>query len=93
MTVEKKFSSPTKPDQPGIFSFICLKVMALQRQPSLWWLWNVRQLYVAAYTGNILAENNFNKKNYMTIGKNFSSPTKPDQPEISSFICLEVMAF
>ena len=93
MTVGKTISSPSKPDQPRFFCIFRLEVMVLQRQPSWWWLWNVRQLYVIVYTGNILGKNNFNKKNYMIIGKNFSSPTKRDQPGISSFIRLEVMAF
>ena len=71
MTVGKTISSPSKPDQPRFFSIFRLEVMVLQRQPSWWWLWNVRQLYVIAYTGNILAKNNLNKKNYMPVGKNF----------------------
>ena len=45
VTVGKKFSSPAKPDQAGIFIFIRLEVMAWQRKPSLWWLWNVRQFF------------------------------------------------
>ena len=63
MTVGKNFSIPTKADQPRFFSIFRLEVMVLQRQPSWWWLWNVRQLYVVSYAGNILAKNNFNKKN------------------------------
>ena len=39
-----------------------------------------------------LGQKNLGQKNYLTIGKNFSSPTKPDQPGISSFIHLEVRA-
>ena len=30
-------------------------------------------------------------KNYITVGKNLSSPTKPDQSGICSIFCLEVM--
>jgi len=33
-----------------------------------------------------------NEKNHMTVGMMFSSPSKPDQVGISSYICLEVMA-
>ena len=35
---------------------------------------------------------NLNKKKHMTVGKIFSSPSKPDQAGISSYICLEVTA-
>ena len=47
-------------------------------------------LDLVANVSYILAENDPNSKNYMTIGKTFSNPTKPDQPRPPSFICLEV---
>jgi len=58
MTLGKNFSSPTKPDQLGISSFVLLENRALQRQPSWWWLLIVRQLDVIAYNGHISAKNN-----------------------------------
>ena len=42
MTVGKKISRPSKPDQAGPFCFIRLEVMILQRQPSRWWLLSIR---------------------------------------------------
>ena len=60
MTLGKNFSSPTKPDQLGISSFVLLEIRvnrAIQRQPSWWWLLIVRQLDVIAYNGHISAKN------------------------------------
>ena len=48
-------------------------------------------LELVANVSYILAKNDPNSKNYMTIGKTFSNPTKPDQPQPHSFICLKVM--
>ena len=45
-----------------------------------------------ANVSHIVAKKNYESKNHMTVGKNFSSPAKPDQAGISSFIRLEVMA-
>ena len=42
MTVGKKISRPSKPDQAGLFSIFRLEVMILQRLPSWWWLLNIR---------------------------------------------------
>ena len=43
MTIGKIFSSPSKPDQAGISSFIFLEVTALYRQPSWRWFWSERR--------------------------------------------------
>ena len=43
------------------------------------------------YVSHISTKKNFKLKNRMTVGKNFSSPSKPDQAGIFSFIHLEVM--
>ena len=48
MTIGKKISRSSKPDQAGIFSFIRLEVMILQRHPSWQWLLNIRYWEVVA---------------------------------------------
>ena len=44
-----------------------------------------------ANVSHISTKKILNKKKHITVGKNFSSPSKPDQAGISRFICLEVM--
>ena len=66
--------------------------MVLQRQPSWLRLWDVRQLYIFVSNGDISTKKILNKKKHMTVGKIFSSPSKPDQAGIFSFIRLEAAA-
>ena len=50
-------------------------------------------LDLVTYISYISAKNHANFKNYTTFGKDFSRPTKPDQPRLYSFSRLEVMVF
>ena len=56
-----------------------------------WWWWVLVDWDLVANVSHILTKRNFKWKNHMTVGKNFSSPSKSDQVKISSFIYLEVM--
>ena len=91
MTVGKKISRPSKPDQAGPFCFIRLEVMILQRQPSWWWLLSIRYQEVVTYDAHILVKKHANTKNDITVGKKIPSPSKPDHVGLAHFFCLEVM--
>ena len=59
MTVGKRISSSSKPDQPRFYSFICLEVTVLQRYTTVWWLLDLRQSDLFTLIGNSFVRKNF----------------------------------
>ena len=93
MTVGKRISSSSKPDQPRFYSFICLEVTVLQRYTTVWWLLDLRQSDLFTLVSNSFVRRNFKIKNQITVGKNFSRATNLEQLRFSIFFGLEVAAF
>ena len=71
MTVGKRISSSSKPDQPRFYSFIRLEVTVLQRYTTVWWLLDLRQSDLFTLVGYSFVRKSFEIKNQMTVGKRF----------------------
>ena len=76
MTVGKQISRAPKWDQPRFSIFFGLEVTAFQRYTTVWWLLDLRHSDLFTLVGYSFARKNYNIKNQMTVGKNFSRATK-----------------
>ena len=76
MTVRKRISSSSKPDQPRFYSFICLEVTVLQRYTTVWWLLDLRQSDLFTLVSNSFVRRNF-KINKQPKGIKWSSVPLP----------------
>ena len=76
MTVRKNFSRAIKWDQPRFSIFFCLEVTAFPTYNTVWWLLDLGHTNLFTLVGYSFVRKNFNIKNQMTVGENFSGATK-----------------